>query len=242
MKPVTIAALLMLAGVPALPQAILAQAALAEEAAPAVAKASTGAPNASDLLFEQPQMKNVPPGTTLTYNYLRRSSISKGPFGPPLDDTIKLGIEPGNAAENRTIRVQMFSGANRFPAGPFEDMPGNPVMTLFLEHHLMDLARVLMANPRYIKNAIRKGLRDNATVTPTEVDYKGRKVEGWRIVTQPFVGDKMTERMRGFDNLTYTFVTSDAVPGELVSIEAQSKNAEGGELLQETLTYDPNAG
>ncbi|KQP92186.1 MULTISPECIES: hypothetical protein [unclassified Methylobacterium] len=241
MKPVTLAALLMLAGAPALAQT--APATPASPEVPAVTKTNTTtAPNASDLLFEQPQMKNVPPGTSLTYTYLRRSGISKGPFGPPLDDTIKLGIEPGNAAENRNIRVQMFSGANRFPAGPFEDMPGNPVMTLFLEHHLMDLARVLMANPRYIKNAIRKGLRDNATVTPTQVDYKGRKVDAWRITTQPFVGDKMKERMRGFENLTYTFVTSDAVPGELVSIEASSKNAEGGELLQENLTYDQNAG
>lgn len=234
MKPVTLAALLMLASAPTLAQG-------APEA-PAVTKTSTAPPNASDLLFEQPQMKNVPAGTTLTYTYLRRSGISKGPFGPPLDDTIKLGIEPGKSADSRDIRVQMFSGANRFPAGPFEDMPGNPVMTLFLEHHLIDLARVLMANPRYIKNAIRKGLRDNATVTPTEVDYKGRKVAAWRVETRPFLDDKMKERMRGFENLTYTFVTSDAVPGELVSIEASSKNAEGGELLQENLTYDPNAG
>ena len=244
MKPVTLAALLMLASAPALAQTPLTTPAPpATPDASAVTKASTATtPDASDLLFEQPQMKNVPPGSKLTYDYLRRSGISKGPFGPPLNDTIKLGIEPGNAADNRNIRVEMFSGANRFPAGPFEDLPGTPVMTLFLEHHLMDLARVLMANPRYIKNAIRKGLRDNATVTPTQIDYKGRKVDAWRIETQPFIDDKMKERMRGFENLKYTFVTSEAVPGELVSIEASSKNAEGGELLQENLTYDPNAG
>jgi hypothetical protein len=52
----------------------------------------------------------------------------------------------------------------------------------------------------------------------------------------------MKERMRGLENIRYTFVTSDAVPGELVSIEAQSKTAEGGELLEERLTYVPNAG
>ena len=240
MKPTipaaTLAALLMLGGTPA-----LAQTPPAADPAP-VTKASTAAPNASDLLFEQPQMKNVPPGTKLTYGYIRRSGISKGPFGPPMDDTIKLGIEPGKSAEGRDIRVEMFSGANRFPAGPFEDMPGNPVMTLFLEHHLMDMARVLSANPRYIKNAIRKGLRDNATVTPTTIDYKGRTVSAWRIETQPFLEDRMKDRMRGMENIRYTFVTSDAVPGELVSIEAQTKNAEGGELLQESLTYDPNAG
>ncbi|MDB5646593.1 hypothetical protein [Methylobacterium sp.] len=234
MKPVTIAALLMLASAPALAQATPEM--------PVATKASTAAPNASDLLFEQPQMKNAAPGSTLTYSYLRRSGISKGPFGPPLNDTIKLGIEPGKSADNRDISVAMFSGANRFPAGPFEDMPGNPVMSLFLEHHLMDLARVLMANPRYIKNAIRKSLRENATVTQTEVDYKGAKVAAWRVETQPFLDDKMKERMRGFETLKYTFVTSDAVPGELVSIEAAAKNSEGGELLQENLTYDPNAG
>lgn len=210
--------------------------------APAVVRANTGTPNASDVLFEQPQMKNVAPGTTLTYGYLRRSGIEKGPFGPTLDDRIKLAIEPGSTADNRTIRVEMFSGANRFPAGPFEEMPGNPVMTLFLEHHLIDLARVLKANPRYLKNAIRKALRENATVTAVEPTFKGKAVKGWRIETQPFVNDGMKDRMRGLSNLTYVFVTSEAVPGELLSIEAVSKNPEGGELLEEKLDYDQNAG
>ncbi|WP_082528840.1 hypothetical protein [Methylobacterium sp. Leaf466] len=211
-----------------------------DEIKPDAAKADV--PNASDVLFEQPQMKNVAPGTTLTYGYLRRSGIEKAPFGPPLDDRIKLMIDPGANPDTRTIRVEMFSGANRFPAGPFTDMPGNPVMTLFLEHHLKDLARVLMANPRYIKNAIRKSLRENATVTPVKATFKGRTVDAWRIETRPFVEDRMKDRMRGFDNLTYVFVTSEAVPGELLSIEAQSKNPEGGELLEEKLSYDQNAG
>lgn len=237
MKPLHVALALSLAGLPALAQGT------SPADAPAVTRASTAtAPNASDLLFEEPQMKNVAPGTTLTYAYLRRSGIAKGPFGPAMDDRIKLGIDAGTAPERRNIRVEMFSGANRFPAGPFEDMPGNPVMTLFLEHHLIDLARVLSANPRYIKNAIRKSLRDNATVTPTTVTVKGETVEAWRVETRPFLDDKMKDRMRGLSNLTYTFVTSPSVPGELVSIEAQSKNAEGGELLQESLSYDPNAG
>ena len=43
-------------------------------------------------------------------------------------------------------------------------------------------------------------------------------------------------------NMTYTFITSPEVPGRVVSIEAQSKNAEGGELLEERLNYDQKAG
>ncbi len=230
-----LAAAIALAGAPALAQA-------QRPADAAVVQANTGTPNASDLLFEQPQMKNVAPGTTLTYDYIRRSGIEKGPFGPPLNDRIKLNVDAAAQPENRNIRVEMFSGANRFPAGPFEDMPGNPVMTLFLEHHLGSVAKVLMANPRYIKNGIRKALRENATVTPVQATFKGKTVEAWRIEVQPFVDDKMKDRMRGLSNLTYVFVTSAAVPGELLSIEARSKNAEGGELLEEQLSYDQNAG
>ncbi|WP_373318385.1 hypothetical protein [Methylobacterium haplocladii] len=204
--------------------------------------AVSAAPNPSDVLFDQPQMKNTQPGSTLRYTYVRRSGITRGPYGPPLDDEIKLKIEPGKTAENRDIQVQMFSGANRAPAGPFDDMPGNPILPLFLENHLKGLAALLEANPRYIKNAIRKGLRDKATITPTKIDFKGRQIDGWKIVTSPFVGDPLTERMRGFDKITYTFVTSPEVPGEIVSIEAQAKKPDGGELLEETLNYDQNAG
>ena len=199
-------------------------------------------PTAADLLFDQPNMKNAAPGTTITYDYMRRSGISKGPFGPPLSDTITLKLEPGKSPEARDISVVMFSGMNRMPAGPFEDMSGNPVVSLFLENHLRSLAKVLEANPRYLKLAIRKGLREGASVTPTKVEVGGREVNGWRVEIQPFAKDAMEQRMRGMDKMTYTFVTSPEVPGQIVSIEASAKNTEGGELLEEKLSYDQKAG
>ncbi|MCJ2014129.1 hypothetical protein [Methylobacterium sp. J-076] len=216
----------------------------AEEAptpAPTQANA-TATPNAADLLFEQPQMKNAVPGSTITYDYLRRSGIAKGPFGAPLKDTVTIKVEPGKQPDGRNMEVEMFSGLNRRPAGPFEDMVGNPVVPLFLENHVMALSRVLEANPRYLKLAIRRGLRERATVTPTKVPFGGKEVDGWRIVMKPFEGDKMSDRMRGLENLTYTFVTSPTVPGEIVSMEAASKNQEGGELLEEKLGYEQKAG
>lgn len=229
----------------ALALALTALPAFAEDAPkPAtVTQANAAAPpSAADLLFDQPQMKNAAPGSTITYNYLRRSGISGGPFGAPLQDTVALKIEPGKSPDARDIRVTMFSGLNRVPAGPFEDMAGNPVVSLFLENHLRALAKVLEANPRYLKLAIRRGLREKATVTPTKVAFDGRTVDGWRVVTKPFEGDAMTQRMRGLDDLTYTFVTAPSVPGEIVSIEASSKSKDGGELLEEKLDYDQKAG
>jgi hypothetical protein len=226
---------------------VLAGPALAEDAqAPAAAAipaaAQPGTPTASDLLFDYPSMKNTAPGSTLTYDYLRRSGIEKGPFGAPLKDTITLKVAPGKQPDGRDIQVEMFNGMNRRPAGPYEDMTGNPIVSLFLENHLQALSKVLEANPRYLKLAIRRGLRERATVTPMKVTVGGKEVDGWRIVTQPFVGDPLGERMRGMDDLTYTFVTSPAVPGEIVSMEAASKSKDGGELLEEKLGYEQKAG
>lgn len=217
----------------------------AESPAPTQANATASnrsGPSAGDLLFEQPQMKNAPPGSTITYDYLRRSGIAKGPFGAPLQDTITIKVEPGKQPDARDMQVEMFSGLNRRPAGPFEDMTGNPVVPLFLENHVMALSKVLEANPRYLKLAIRKGMREKATVTPVKVPFGGKEVDGWRIEMKPFEGDPMGERMRGLDNLTYTFVTSPAVPGEIVSMEAVSKTKDGGELLEEKLGYEQKAG
>lgn len=223
---------------------VLTSPVLAEDApAPAAATpAKAGTPTASDLLFDYPSMKNTTPGSTITYDYLRRSGIEKGPFGAPLKDTITLTIAPGKQPDGRDIQVEMFNGLNRRPAGPYEDMTGNPVVSLFLENHLQALSKVLEANPRYLKLAIRRGLRERATVTPTKVMVGGKEVDGWQIVTRPFVGDPLSERMRGMDDLTYTFVTSPSVPGEIVSMEAASKNKDGGELLEEKLNYEQKAG
>ena len=212
-----------------------------ETPAPTQANA-TAAPSAADLLFEQPQMKNAAPGSTLTYDYLRRSGIAKGPFGAPLQDTVTIKVEPGKQPDGRNMDVAMFSGLNRRPAGPFEDMVGNPIVPLFLENHVMALSKVLEANPRYLKLAIRKGMREKATVTPVKIPFDGKQVDAYRIEMQPFLGDPMGERMRGLENLTYTFVTSPSVPGEIVSMEAVSKTKDGGELLEEKLGYEQKAG
>lgn len=199
-------------------------------------------PGATALLFETNQLANAPPGRPLTYRYTRFSGIDGAPFGPPVEDRIREEVAPGTTPETRNLRVEMFSGERRMPTATYEDVPGNPVLVRFLEHHLDDLARVLKGNPRYIKNAIRRALRESASVTPTEVELEGAKKPGWRVVARPLADDPVRDRLRGFDSLTYTFVVSGAVPGQIVSIDARATNPEGGTLLQETLSYEPNAG
>jgi hypothetical protein len=193
-------------------------------------------PQAADVLFERPQWSAVSSGATLTYRYARTSALD-AVFGPNVEDRIRLGVEPSAAAENRTVRVEMFSGERRRAAGPFEDVSSNPALVLFLEHHVGTLARALKANPRYLKNAIRAGLRERATVTPATVEVAGRPLPGWQIQTQPFAEDTNRQKMRGLETLRYVFLVADEVPGAIVSIEAKA-TASDNVLYSETLTYD----
>jgi hypothetical protein len=197
------------------------------------------APAPADLLFETAPWLEAPAGTSLGYRYERRSE-NEAVFGPPLSDRIKLDIGPGAKPETRNVRVAMFTGERRVPAGPFEDSGFNPVMVLFLEHHVDSLAKLLHANPRYLKNTIRAALRDGATVAPTTLELRGRSVPGWRVTAKPFAEDANRARMRGLDGLEYTFIAADSVPGLIARIEARAAGSDGM-LLQETLTYDPDA-
>ena len=205
-----------------------------------VGPAAAQAPAPADLLFERPQWQAAQAGETLAYRYSRQSPL-ESVFGANIEDRIRLTVEPGAAAENRTVRVEMFSQTRRRAAGPFEDVPGNPAIVLFLEHHLENLARVLKANPRYLKNAIRAGLRDRAVVAAADVAVEGRTVPGWRIDAKPFADDANKAKMRGLDSLAYTFLVADAVPGAVVSLEARATDDSGNQILLERLSYDPSA-
>ncbi len=206
---------------------------------PAPALAQT--PSSADLLFERSHWREAAPGTTLAYKYARLSGAPEV-FGTGFEDGIRLHLRPSTEPNARTVAVELFSGPRRRAAGPFEDIQSNPAVMLFLEHHLDTIAKVLKANPRYLKNAIRAGMRERAEVTTTTATVAGREVPAWRVEVKPFLDDPQKGRMRGLENLTYRFVVSDAVPGALVSSEASAATAEGGKILEEALSYDPSAG
>jgi len=197
-------------------------------------------PDPSDLLFDRPQWQAAQAGAALNYRYARKSPLADV-FGDDIEDTIGLTLDPGASPEARTVHVNMFSQKRHRAAGPFEDSTGNPVLVLFLENHVETLAKVLQANPRYLKNAIRAGLRDRASVTPTTVEIGGESAPAWRVVTKPFDGDPNKERMRGLDGLTYSFVAADKVPGAIQSISIEAVGADGTRLFSESVTYDATA-
>jgi hypothetical protein len=202
--------------------------------------AENAPPDAGTLLFEEPQLETTRPGDVLNYSYTRKTS-DDSKFGPSFSDHIRLTIEKGDKAESRTVEVQLFTGANHRAAGPFPDMMGNPLLSLFLENHIGMLSTQFHANPRYLKNAIRAGLRDKATVEAGRVDVGGRSEPGWHVRLMPFKDDPNKDHMLGLDTMTYEFAVTKEVPGEIAEIHITAAGGQGARLLDERVVYDAKA-
>ncbi len=193
-------------------------------------------PNATDLLFSEPQLAATKPGDVLTYSYSRKTA-DEAQYGPAFDDEIRLTVAKGSTEATRTVDAELFSGARRRPAGPFEDMTGNPVLSMMLEQNIEGLSKQLGGNPRYFKTAIRTALRDSAAVVPDAVRVGNRTEAGWRVSITPFKDDPHKARMKGLDALTYQFEVAKAVPGEVLQIRISAPGLSGNPLLEEKVDY-----
>jgi hypothetical protein len=192
-------------------------------------------PDAADILFERPQLKTLKAGESLNYTYSFQSGDPKM-FGPSVSDHIGLRVESSENPDKRTVAVDMFSAERRRAAGPFDDMSGNPLLSLMLEENLQRLANIFQANPRYMKTAIRMALR-NAKALPDKADGFDAAAPAWKVEVTPFKDDANKARMHGLDALTYVFRVSAAAPGEIYQIDIAARDPSGAVLFEETTNY-----
>ena len=101
---------------------------------------------------------------------------------------------------------------------------------------MQELSKAFKANPRYLKNAIRKAWRDHAKIEPAQIDVNGKTVAGTRITVQPFVGDPEADKMKGLDGMVYAVEIADSVPGNIAAIDIHAP-PDGGSKFSETLHY-----
>jgi hypothetical protein len=196
-------------------------------------KAETaGKRDTASLLFDNPDWAIAPAGTKITYDYSRKTAPE---FGVSFDDTIGVSLEPGDNPTSRKVEVRMFSGARQMPAGPFDSMSTNPVLLLVFEDHLQALAKIFQANPRYIKNAIRKAWRETPVIEDVQLTVAGKTVPGTRITIRPFLNDAQKDRMKDLDGMTYVVDIADSVPGEIVAIDIHTPD--GAPKFSEVLHY-----
>jgi hypothetical protein len=187
------------------------------------------------LLFETPQWSKAAAGTKISYDYSRKTYGSVE-YGDHFDDSINITLSAGETADSRKVDVQLFSGAHKLPAGPFDSTTTNPVLLIIFENNIQELARLFHANPQHFKSAIRKAWREDPTIEDVPVNVAGKTVPGTRITVHPYIHDDHKDLMKGLDGMTYVVEIADSVPGKIAKIDIHAP-ADGPTKFSETLQY-----
>mgnify|MGYP005751675733 CR=1 FL=1 len=168
-------------------------------AALALAPLAAAAAEAGDALFTERGPWSLG-DETVAWSLTRQGPPAEG-FRPIEDGSITLTevIDPSDGAP--ALEVTQDDGTRSRRIGLFPVSSGDPVLTIFLEQTVRDMAAITGGNPDYIRNRIKDAV------------FRGGEIrqDGAATVAsfQPFASDPNAARMAGFETLSMTFVMDD---------------------------------
>ena len=187
------------------------------------ASAEVAKPSSVDILFERKHLTNVTAGTDLVYKFDRTVS-SPDLLGQPFADDIKIEVKKVASDGTRTVVVKVFSGERARDPHSIDELSGNPVLVVFLDRAIASYMSVAGGKVAYLKDKFRTALRERATVDSVKVKLGGKTVDAFRVSVAPYSGDLNAAKMRGYENSKFSFVLSEAVPGQFVELLATYEN------------------
>lgn len=173
-----------------------------------------------DILFVRPHLSSVSSGTELTYRLERSPSDTKR-LGEPFGDDIKLVVRSVAANGSRNVDLQVFTGERARERMSITDLTGNPVLVIFLDRVVSNMAQLTGGTAPYFKDRLRAGLRDKATSEATKAEFEGKMLDATRIVIRPFVDDTNIGRMLGYEDSQFEILVAEAAPGMLLDMTAR---------------------
>lgn len=115
------------------------------------------------------------------------------------------------------------------PMGEFPASVGNPMIMVFYENTVRDMAETAGGSPFYIRNRVKEALVKPAEIETGEEMIGGKSAEVTTIRMKPFANDANRERMKGFGDLVLSVTVSEAAPGWYVRLVADATPEAGGE-------------
>lgn len=163
-----------------------------------------------DLLFREGTLDTLDRGGALTYrrtvaNARDTESAVHATGDIILGFTTEDGVEMAELDFRQDERHRLMG---RFPASV-----GNPMIMVFYEQVVRDMAATAGGSPFYIRNRIKEAMTRPTEVVPGTAEVAGREVATQTVALRPFEGDPNQARMMGFGDLELTVVMSDEVPG-----------------------------
>lgn len=174
-------------------------------------------PTVLDVLFENRHLDGIEAGSNLDYRFERKVSDAKM-LGQPFSDAINVAIKDVTESKKRNVEVTIFTGDRERPKQDITDLTGNPLLVIFLDRAVNNFKQMAGGRTPYLKNRFKVELRESAKITPTKVDYNGKKVDGYKVSVTPYIKDPNRHKMHGYEGSRFDFVVSEKVPGHFVEL------------------------
>ena len=196
---------------------------------------AASAGEAQDRLFALQALSGVETGQTLVYDFSRGGAYRDDALPRIAHGQARLTLTAGAEGQPRGA-VALLRDEDKLISNfdPFPGDAGNPMFMVFMEETVASMAKITGGSNFYIRNRMREALGAQDSIEPTTVAYGGRDVPARTLTFQPFLNDKNAAKMgQAFVDLTITFVMSDEVPGEFLSMRAVTGPVDGGAPLME---------
>lgn len=176
-----------------------------------------------DLLFRSGTLDDLARRTELVYRREVTNTLNPE-AGTRASGDIALSILDGGKpmAQLEFRQNGKHRGLGRFPASV-----GNPMIMVFYENVVRDMAEAAGGSPYYIRNRVKDALVQSAEMDTGTAVVDGETIETQTVRLYPFAGDPNRDRMQGFGNLELTVVMSEDVPGWYLSLTAEALGEDG---------------
>lgn len=171
---------------------------------------------ANQLLFLQDHLTGTPYSARYIYQNAKSGSAD--------DFDSRITMTARNRADSDAKHVT-FSQMDEHPGrqiDAIENARGNPLIMVFLQSDVLDLAAATGGHWRYFQKQMKLALENRARVEPVTLSFQGRSVEGRRITVKPYAGDPQRRQELGrYVDKIYQFTLSDRVPGTVVELRTR---------------------
>ena len=117
-------------------------------------------------------------------------------------DDITLKVIADKPDSNKDRRCRFIPAIAARDPQKLEKFTINPVFAVFFAQAVNTFSQLAGGQVNYLQKSFSDGWL-KAKVEPIKVDYKGKKIDAYRISMTPFVGDKYEAKMQGWEGAKY---------------------------------------
>ena len=193
---------------------------------------------AENKLWLDNHLGNITEPTSLYYEFEKSGSYEDG-----FTDSVFLKVVELNEDGTKNTLLDFFTAERkqRIPEGNTTNIRGNPVLGIYMNGDVFDMARITGGKSdryKYFLKQIKVALRETAKIESITFSYNGKEYQGEKIFFTPYVKDPHRRDFEKFADKYYEIVISEEIPGKIYQIttiipDVSSESAEP--LVMETL-------